>query len=45
MHSGFFLADKKIENKDYKNICRVFPVGSFGHSESKILHCASPHPL
>ena len=45
MHFGLFLADKKIKNKDYKNICWIFPLGSFGHSKSKILHCAGPHPL
>ena len=24
--------------------CRVFPLDLFGHSRSRIVHCAGPHP-
>ena len=42
MHLVFFVpAGKKIF---FCSTCRVFPLGLFGHSGSRIVHCAGPHP-
>ena len=45
MRSGFFLADQKLRIKIIRISAEFFPLGLFGHSESKILHCAGPHSL
>ena len=40
----FFPNGQKKKKKSVKLI-GFFPLGSLGHRESKILHCAGPHPL
>ena len=39
MHVGFFLTGKKK-----KKPVGFFPLDLFGHSRSRIVHCAGPHP-
>ena len=36
---------KKLRIKIIRISAGFFSLGLFGHSESKILHCAGPHPL
>ena len=42
MHIGFFLTGKKKKKK--KKPVGFFPLDLFGHSRSRIVHCAGPHP-
>ena len=44
----FFLAGQKKKKKNYQEsycLLGFSSLGSLGHSGSRILHCAGPHPL
>ena len=44
MHIGFFLTGKQKKKKKKKKPIGFFPLDLFGHSRSRIVHCAGPHP-
>ena len=45
MHFGFFLTGKKKKRKkEKKKPVGFFPLDLLGHSRSRIVHCAGPHP-